>query len=139
MRNAQDIRKARENHMPEGLVDRLMLNESRISGMAEGLRQIAGLEDPIGEVLSMKKRPNGLLIGEKRVPMGVIGIIYESQAKRDSGCLRLMLQGGKCCDLKGRKRCDPFQYWRSLWFCGRRWQPAGLPEDAIQLVESDRP
>ena len=63
--NAQDIQKARENHMPEGLVDRLMLNESRISGMAEGLRQIAGLDDPIGEVEEMKKRPNGLLIGQR--------------------------------------------------------------------------
>ena len=77
--NAIDVKNGRENQMPEGLVDRLMLTEARIEGMAEGLRQVASLEDPIGEVIGMKKRPNGLLIGQKRVPLGVIGIIYESR------------------------------------------------------------
>ena len=73
--NAKDMEQARSNGMPEGLADRLLLTESRIEAMAVGLRQIAGLEDPIGEVLGMKKRPNGLLIGQKRVPLGVVGII----------------------------------------------------------------
>lgn len=108
--NAQDIRKARENHMPEGLVDRLMLNESRISGMAEGLRQIAGLDDPTGEVEEMKKRPNGLLIGQKRVPLGVIGIIYESRPNCDCRCVRSVLQDRKCCDFEGWKRRDSFEH-----------------------------
>ena len=65
--------------MPEGLLDRLMLNPSRMEQMAEGLRQVADLADPIGEVLSMKKRPNGLMIGKKRVPLGVVGMIYEAR------------------------------------------------------------
>ena len=77
--NKKDIVFAKEKGMKESLIDRLLLTEARISGMAEGLRQIAGLEDPIGEVLSMKTRPNGLQIGQKRVPLGVVGIIYESR------------------------------------------------------------
>lgn len=68
--NAIDVENGRKNHMPESLVDRLMLNAKRIEQMADGLQQIAGMEDPIGEVTEMKKRPNGLLIGKKRVPLG---------------------------------------------------------------------
>ena len=66
--NAIDVQKGRENQMSEGLVDRLMLDAERIKGIGEGLRQVADLDDPIGEVLGMKKRPNGLLIGQKRCP-----------------------------------------------------------------------
>ena len=75
--NAVDVENGKKNNMPEGLVDRLLLTPERIQGMAEGLQQLVALEDPIGEVTGMKKRPNGLLIGQKRVPLGVIGIIYE--------------------------------------------------------------
>ena len=77
--NALDVENGRKNNMPEALVDRLLLTGDRIRGMAEGLRQVAALEDPVGEVLGMKKRPNGLMIGQKRVPLGVIGIIYEAR------------------------------------------------------------
>ena len=77
--NAVDVANGKANHMPEGLVDRLLLTADRVNGMAEGLRQLVELEDPIGEVTGMKKRPNGLLIGQKRVPLGVVGIIYEAR------------------------------------------------------------
>ena len=77
--NAKDIEKGEANHMPESLLDRLRLTGERIEGMAEGVRQVAALDDPVGEVLSMKERPNGLLVGKKRVPLGVIGMIYESR------------------------------------------------------------
>ena len=77
--NKIDIENGKKNHMPEGLLDRLLLTETRIAQMAEGLRQVAALDDPIGEVLGMKKRPNGLMIGQKRVPLGVVGIIYEAR------------------------------------------------------------
>ena len=77
--NAIDIENARKNGMPEAMIDRLTLDDTRIDGIIEGLNQVVSLEDPIGEVLSMKKRPNGLVIGQKRVPIGVIGIIYESR------------------------------------------------------------
>ena len=77
--NEKDIENGRKNNMPESLLDRLKLTSERIDGIAEGVRQVAALEDPVGEVLSMKERPNGLMIGKKRVPLGVIGMIYESR------------------------------------------------------------
>ena len=77
--NAMDIEAARKKNMPEPMVDRLVLSESRIAGMAEGLTQLIALEDPIGEIISSTVRPNGLEICKKRVPIGVIGIIYESR------------------------------------------------------------
>jgi glutamate-5-semialdehyde dehydrogenase len=73
--NETDIKIARENGIKESLTDRLMLNEKRIIGIAEGVKQVAELNDPIGEILNMTKRPNGLLIGKMRVPLGVIAII----------------------------------------------------------------
>ena len=76
--NEKDMIRARERQMAQGLQDRLLLTPARIEGMAEGLRQVAALDDPVGEVVGMKRRPNGLLIGQKRVPLGVIGIIYEA-------------------------------------------------------------
>src|SRR5699024_728332 len=99
--NGRDIQTARERQMKEGLVDRLMLNEARIAGMAEGLRQIAGLDDPVGEVLGMKKRPNGLMIGQKRVPLGVIGIIYESRPNVTADAFGLCFKTGNAVILKG--------------------------------------
>ncbi|MCM1180055.1 MAG: glutamate-5-semialdehyde dehydrogenase [Clostridium sp.] len=77
--NQKDLENGRLNHMPEALLDRLCLTKERIAAIANGVRQVAALEDPIGEVLSMKQRPNGLMIGKKRVPLGVIGMIYESR------------------------------------------------------------
>ena len=77
--NAKDIEAAKKKGVKQSLIDRLELSERRIADMAEGLRQIAALDDPVGEVLSMKTRPNGLRIGQKRVPLGVVGIIYESR------------------------------------------------------------
>lgn len=77
--NQKDLENGRLNHMPEALLDRLCLTKERIEAIANGVRQVAALEDPIGEVLSMKQRPNGLMIGKKRVPLGVIGMIYESR------------------------------------------------------------
>ena len=77
--NGVDVENGKERLMPAGLIDRLTLNHERLEGMADGLRQIAKLDDPIGEVLSMKKRPNGLIIGKRRVPLGVIGIIFEAR------------------------------------------------------------
>lgn len=101
--NARDIKKAEEAGMQEGLLDRLRLNASRIDRMAVGLRQVAALEDPIGEVLHMKKRPNGLLIGQKRVPIGVIGIIYEARPNVTTDAFALCFKTGNAVILKGGK------------------------------------
>ena len=74
--NHMDVEAGWKKGMHEGLIDRLMLTEQRIESMADGLRSIAALEDPVGEVINMKQRPNGLMIGQKRVPLGVVGIIW---------------------------------------------------------------
>lgn len=99
--NQEDIRLGKENHMPEALLDRLLLNEGRMEQMGEGLRQIAALEDPIGEVLSMKQRPNGLVIGQKRVPLGVVGIIYEARPNVTADAFGLCHKTGNAVVLKG--------------------------------------
>ena len=99
--NASDVKNGQERNMPAGLIDRLTLNHDRLVGMADGLRQIAELEDPIGEVLSMKKRPNGLMIGKKRVPIGVIGIIFEARPNVTSDAFGLCFKSGNCAILKG--------------------------------------
>ena len=92
--NAADVARAKERGMAPGLVDRLELNHKRIEGIVEGMRQVVGLDDPVGEVISMKKRPNGLLIGQKRVPLGVIGIIYEARPNVTADAFALCFKAG---------------------------------------------
>ncbi|MGN0485011.1 MAG: glutamate-5-semialdehyde dehydrogenase [Lachnospiraceae bacterium] len=99
--NAIDLENGRKNQMPEGLLDRLKLDEKRIEQIAEGLRQVADLEDPIGRVDSMKKRPNGLKIGQVRVPLGVIGMIYESRPNVTADAFGLCFKTGNVVILKG--------------------------------------
>lgn len=99
--NEKDVAAAREKGIKESLVDRLQLNDARIEGMAEGLRQVVALEDPIGEVLGMKIRPNGLRIGEKRVPLGVVGIIYESRPNVTADAFGLCFKTGNAVILRG--------------------------------------
>ena len=99
--NEKDLENGKKNHMPEGLLDRLALSKDRIAQMAEGLTQIAGLDDPIGEVLSMKKRPNQLMIGKKRVPLGVVGIIYEARPNVTADAFGLCFKTGNVVILKG--------------------------------------
>lgn len=99
--NAKDMENGKNNHMPSGLLDRLLLTKERIEQMAVGLRQIADLEDPIGEVLSMKNRPNGLRIGRKRVPLGVVGIIYEARPNVTADAFGLCFKTGNAVILKG--------------------------------------
>ncbi len=101
--NGRDVSRAEENGMHPGMVDRLRLTESRVEAMAEGLRQIAGLPDPLGEVLDRLKRPNGLEIEKRRVPLGVIGIIYESRPNVTADAFGLCFKAGNACILKGGK------------------------------------
>lgn len=99
--NENDMKRGQANGMSQGLLDRLKLTPERIRQMAEGLEQIAALEDPIGEVLSMKTRPNGLKIGKKRVPMGVVGIIYEARPNVTADAFGLCFKTGNAVILKG--------------------------------------
>lgn len=103
--NKIDLKNAADNGMSEALQDRLRLTEDRFSDMATGVRQVAALEDPIGEVISMKERPNGLLIGQKRVPMGVIGIIYESRPNVTVDAFALCFKTGNAVILRGGSDC----------------------------------
>ena len=131
--NAIDVENGRKNQMPEGLVDRLMLTEARIASMAEGLRQVAALEDPVGEVTGMKKRPNGLLIGQKRVPLGVIGIIYEARPNVTADAFALCFKTGNVVILKGGS--DAIHSNTAIVDCIRRTlDENGITKDAIQLI-----
>lgn len=103
--NAIDVSNAKKNQMKPALIDRLMLNESRLKAMADGLLSVAKLEDPIGNVIQMKKRPNGLMIGQRRVPLGVVGMIYEARPNVTSDAFALCFKTGNCAVLKGGSDC----------------------------------
>ena len=99
--NDRDITRGREKGMPENLQDRLMLSDDRIKGMAEGILEMIELADPVGEVLSETKRPNGIIIEKKRVPIGVVGIIYEARPNVTSDAFGLCFKAGNAVVLKG--------------------------------------
>lgn len=131
--NAQDLKRGRENGMSEALLDRLMVNPARIDAMAEGLEQIVTLDDPIGEILSMKKRPNGLMIGQMRVPFGVIGIIYESRPNVTADAFGLCFKTGNAVILRGGS--DAISSNTAIAEILRNaLVSAGMPKDSIQLV-----
>lgn len=131
--NAADIEHARQKGMAEGLVDRLLLTPERIAGMVEGMRQVVALEDPVGEVISMKKRPNGLLIGQKRVPLGVIGIIYEARPNVTADAFALCFKTGNAVILRGGS--DAIESNAAIVSAIRNGLKAcGIEPDAIQLL-----
>ncbi|MBS7298789.1 MAG: glutamate-5-semialdehyde dehydrogenase [Eubacteriales bacterium] len=99
--NDKDIALAKEKGVKESLIDRLRLTNDRIKAMADGLSDIAALDDPVGEVISMKERPNGLIIGQKRVPLGVIGIIYESRPNVTADAFGLCFKTSNAVILRG--------------------------------------
>ena len=132
--NRIDIENGKKNHMPEGILDRLLLNEARIAQMADGIRQVAALDDPIGEVIGMKKRPNGLMIGQKRVPLGVVGIIYEARPNVTADAFALCFKTGNAVILKGGS--DAIHSNIAIVAVIRRALVLqGLPEEAVSLIE----
>ncbi len=132
--NAIDIENAKANGMSEALIDRLKLDKNRIQGIVEGLSQVVALEDPIGEVLSMKKRPNGLVIGQKRVPLGVIGIIYESRPNVTVDAFALCFKTSNAVILRGGS--DAIESNKALVNTIRgALKELNITEDAISLVE----
>ena len=132
--NEEDCEKAAQAGMSQGLLDRLRLTPARVNAMADGLLQVAALEDPVGEVLSMKQRPNGLLIGKKRVPLGVIAMIYEARPNVTADAFGLCFKSGNAVILKGGS--DALCSNRAIVKCLREGlERAGLPVDAVQLVE----
>ena len=131
--NGKDIEKAEVKGMAPGLIDRLRLTPSRIEGIVEGMRQVADLEDPIGEVLSMKKRPNGLLIGQKRVPLGVVGMIYEARPNVTADAFALCFKTGNAVILKGGS--DALFSNEAIVACIKKGLSSqGITENAVQLI-----
>ncbi len=132
--NKIDLKNAEESGLKGAILDRLKLTEERIRGIANGLDQIAALEDPIGELLSMWKRPNGLNIGQRRVPIGVIGMIYEARPNVTVDVFGLCIKTGNVTILRGGK--EAFHSNNALTDILRdSLKQTGLPEDAVQLVQ----
>lgn len=132
--NEIDIHNAVENGTKTSLIDRLRLTKERIEGMADGVRQVAALADPVGQVLSGSTRQNGLRIEKIRVPMGVIGIIYEARPNVTSDAAALCLKSGNAVILRGGKEAINSNKCISD-IMRKAIAQAGLPEDCIALVE----
>lgn len=131
--NAADLDHAREKAVREALIDRLVLNPGRITAIADGLRVIADLEDPVGHIMAEWQRPNGLAIERVRVPLGVIGIIYESRPNVTADAGSLCLKAGNAAILRGGS--ESFHSSRAIVDCLHQGlRAAGLPTAAIQLV-----
>lgn len=133
--NAKDLQKAKENGMSEAMQDRLKLDEKRIAGMAKGVDEIIALNDPIGQITEGFTRPNGLRISKTRVPLGVIGIIFESRPNVTVDAAALCLKAGNAVILKGGK--EAINSNKCLGQIMRKAiEEAGLPANVIQVVEN---
>ena len=132
--NKIDLQASMEKGTSKSMLDRLALTEERIEGMSNGLRQVVALPDPIGEVLGMWTRPNGLQIGQKRVPLGVIGIIYEARPNVTSDAAGLCFKAGNAVILRGGS--EAINSNKAIVKVLREGlKSVGLPEDSIQLIE----
>jgi len=132
--NALDIQKAEDKGIKGALIDRLTLNEKRIAGMADGLLQITALPDPVGEVVSMWKRPNGLQIGQKRVPIGVVGMIYEARPNVTVDAAGLCIKSGNAVILRGGSEAINSNK-AIISVINAALAETGMPEGTVQLIE----
>ena len=133
--NARDLDAGRKAGLDDALLDRLTLNAERIAGMAEGLRQVAQLPDPVGEIDDLNYRPSGIQVGRMRVPLGVIGIIYESRPNVTADAAGLCLKSGNASILRGGS--EAIHSNQAIAACIQAGlKAAGLPEDAVQVVET---
>jgi glutamate-5-semialdehyde dehydrogenase len=133
--NARDVAAAKINGLDAASIDRLTLNDKTVKSMAEGLRQIAALPDPIGEISDMKYRPSGIQVGKMRVPLGVIGIIYESRPNVTADAAGLCLKSGNAAILRGGS--EALHSNQAIAACVHQGlREAGLPETAVQVVNT---
>lgn len=131
--NARDLERGRANGLDDALLDRLALDEARLNGMVEGLAQVAALPDPVGEIDGLRARPSGIQVGQMRVPLGVIGIIYESRPNVTLEAASLCLKSGNACILRGGSEASESN--AAIAECIRRGlEEAGLPAAAVQVV-----
>ncbi len=132
--NARDLAEARANGLEPSMIDRLTLSAKGIEAMAVGLEQVAALPDPVGEMTDLKRRPSGITVGKMRVPLGVIGIIYEARPNVTADAAALCLKSGNAAILRGGK--EALHSNQAIAACVRAGlAAAGLPELAIQVVE----
>ncbi len=133
--NAQDVAAARAATLDSAAIDRLTLTEKTVAAMADGLRQIARLDDPIGAVSELQERPSGIKVGRMRVPLGVIAIIYESRPNVTADAAGLCLKSGNACILRGGS--ESIHSNQAIALCVQEGlRGAGLPEDAVQVVNT---
>lgn len=133
--NKIDLENAEKSGQPKAFLDRLELNDKRIKGMADGLRQVASLPDPIGEVISMWKRPNGLQIGQRRVPLGVVGIIFEARPNVTADAIGICLKTGNAVLLRGGSNAINSNIAIASILSESAYQN-GIPEGSINLIEN---
>ena len=133
--NREDLERARERGLAPALLDRLELTPARVAAMAEGLREIAALPDPVGEVSGLRYRPSGIQVGRMRVPLGVIGIVYESRPNVTADAAGLCLKAGNATVLRGGS--EAIRSNLAIARCiATGLERAGLPVDAVQVVET---
>ena len=131
--HANDVKAARAAGRDDAFIDRLMLTAKAVESMAEGVRQVAGLPDPVGEVSELRSRPSGIRVGRMRVPLGVIAMIYESRPNVTADAASLCLKSGNACILRGGS--EAMHSNQAIAACiAVGLKAAGLPEDAVQLV-----
>ncbi len=132
--NGSDVAAAKEAGMRPAMLDRLTLTEERISGIVEAVRQVIALPDPIGKVDKMETRPNGLIIGRRRVPLGVVAIIFEARPNVTVDAAALCLKSGNVCILRGGKEAIRSNR-KAAELMRAALKSAGLPEDCVSLVQ----
>jgi glutamate-5-semialdehyde dehydrogenase len=133
--NAADVATARAKNLDDALVDRLTLTERSIAAMSDGLQQIAKLPDPIGEIIDLRYRPSGIQVGRMRIPLGVIGIIYESRPNVTADAAGLCLKSGNAAILRGGS--EAIESNQAIAACVHEGLgAAGLPEAAVQMVQT---
>jgi glutamate-5-semialdehyde dehydrogenase len=133
--NRRDLEAGRVTGLDAALLDRLELNQNRIAVMAQGLREIAALPDPVGEITDLKYRPSGIQVGKMRVPLGVIGIIYESRPNVTADAAALCLKAGNAAILRGGS--EAIHSNQAIAACiGQGLEAAALPTDAVQIIET---
>lgn len=133
--NAKDLAAGKAKGLDEAMLDRLAINDQGVAQMAEGLRQIAALVDPIGEITDLRYRPSGIQIGKMRVPLGVVGIVYESRPNVTIDAAALCLKSGNAAILRGGSEAAHSN--RALATCIQTGlEQAGLPKTAVQVVET---
>ena len=133
--NERDLRAGRAAKLDPALLDRLELNDDRITAMADGVREVANLPDPVGELTDLRLRPSGIQVGRMRVPLGVIGIIYESRPNVTADAASLCLKAGNACILRGGS--EAMNSNQAIARCiARALRKTGLPEDAVQVLDN---